>query len=128
MFFKKFLFVAVAFAIIACALGENQLTMTQHQASAWEDGGQGFSVWEVIITNVCGKTIKDVTIVGESNFNLRNGTGDLWNLELEASSANRFHLPSYVKEHGLAHNTSHSFGYINKGYQNAQFSYCNIQY
>ncbi|KAF2072303.1 hypothetical protein CYY_006381 [Polysphondylium violaceum] len=125
MFYKKFIFVAVVLAFISCAFAYD-VSITQTQLYAWEDKGSGYAIWEVTMTNECGRTIKDLTIIGEKNFNLRNATSDIW--AVEPLSGHKYHLPSYVSDHGINHKNSIKFGYINTGYQNAEFSTCDVQY
>ncbi|KAF2076160.1 hypothetical protein CYY_002513 [Polysphondylium violaceum] len=126
MFFKQFCALFVALALISCTLAA-EMSMTQSLSAAWKDGDKDFSMWEVTATNVCGKTIRDAVFVAESNFNLRNVTGnDIWGVE-PTSKVNRFHFPAYISERGIAHNASIKFGYVNKGTASATFSICEVQ-
>ncbi|KAF2071104.1 hypothetical protein CYY_007569 [Polysphondylium violaceum] len=125
MLYKQFLLFAVVLAVFSCAMAAD-VSLVQSQQAAWEDKGSGFSIWEVTLTNDCGRTIKDITIVGEKNFNLRNGTSDIWGVD--CLTGHRFHLPSYVRDHGIPAKSSVKFGYINNGYQSAEFSFCETQY
>ncbi|KYQ93885.1 cellulose-binding domain-containing protein [Tieghemostelium lacteum] len=112
--------VAITFTTPVCPIG-----IVQSKIGEWNDENGCYSVWEVTLTNMATQNIKDVTVIGESNLNLRN-SGDLW--ALEQVYTNKFHLPSYVWEYGIEPGKTYKFGYINKGSNSAMFTFADITF
>ncbi|KAN0037478.1 hypothetical protein ACTFIV_002829 [Dictyostelium citrinum] len=120
--FKKLFSILYFFALFSLVFSE-QLTITQTQTSSWNSNGQQFSVWDVKVSNIGSRVIYGATIVGISNLELEK----IWSVEQKSS--NKFSFPKYISQNGgLMNGTYFNFGYINKNYQSAIFSICDIIY
>ncbi|KAM9979936.1 hypothetical protein ACTFIZ_006195 [Dictyostelium cf. discoideum] len=120
--FKKVLFFILSFALFSFAFGDNSLTFTQTKIKEWDNGNH--VQWEVVIVNTdpSNRTITDALIIGNENFK-PDGT---WNLEI--TQDNKYHLPSYINQHGLKFGSNHTFGFINTINSQVTFTASDIKY